>query len=123
VELVRFARASRARYVVVAPRDLRVVDALERLARETLDGTRAISAVDPSSAMLARLALAPEVANSAVSAGAEPVPGFVRVYASVRRVGVSGHAPEPGESAGPAISIYRVTDPAALAPAPEIRPR
>jgi hypothetical protein len=117
VELVRAARASRARYVVVGPRDLRRVRELAELANVAIAGSSESGALDASTTMLARLACA----NG--GAGAEPVPGFQRVYASARRVGAAGHAPEPGELEGPAISIYRVTDPAAIAPAPEIRPR
>jgi hypothetical protein len=117
VALVRFARVYRAGYIVVAPRDLRDLASLERLASEPVGGSSTGAERDVASTMLARLALAAE------GAGAEPVPGFERVYASARRVNVAGHAAAPGQSGGPAVSIYRITDPAARSPSPEIRPR
>ena len=49
--------------------------------------------------------------------------GLERVYASPRRVTIDGHAPEPGQRCGPAISIYRVMDAAVIAPSAQIKAR
>jgi Oligosaccharyl transferase STT3 subunit len=114
--LLRCLRSSRSRYVVVGPRLLRDVPALERLANAGDHGIPRATIPSTETTMLARLSLTGEAADADVA-------GLERVYASARRVNVDGHAPEPGQSFGPAISIYRLSDPALGTPTPEFKAR
>jgi hypothetical protein len=151
-EILRSMRATRSRYLVVGPRLLRDVPALERLAnlrgpenarvgsartsevataRSREDATARSSEV--ASARSAEVARAPGtaiggsmIARLSMSddrAGAAPIEGLERVYSSARRVNIEGHAPAAGEMSGPAISIYRLLDSDALAPRAEMRAR
>jgi hypothetical protein len=115
--LLRCLRADQARYVVVGPRLLRDAAALDRVARGD-----AASTPSPSSRMIEKSALA-RLALTSESAGAREFPGLERVYASARRVNVQGHAAEPDEASGPAISIYRAIAEAVAPPAAEIKAR
>jgi len=140
-EILRSMRATRSRYLVVGPRLLRDVPALEQLANlRTPENARVRSAeflpAGSNEVATARSGEVASVPSAAIRdrmivrlsmsddrAGAAPIEGLERVYSSARRVNVEGHAPAAGEMSGPAISIYRLLDSDAFAPRAEMRAR
>lgn len=111
--VVRCLHGNQGEYVIVGPRTLIDESALRELAA-LVDHKAAAHATPLEQSALGRLALTPE------GCAADHFPGLVRIYRSDLRVSslVNGRA-----STGPAISIYKLAEPAPIAPAAVIQPR